>query len=234
MVHDPSHRALTRLNAVTGAPALVLGWLVALAAGLRLSPSAAPPLDWLGHRPALLAWWALVVLAWVARVTTSALLARRPGAVAAGPRPSAEGGPSAGDVGPPGTLTEARRDPDPDDEGRTLRVGAGVLCSVATIALLTVVAPAVFGGASGADVYQRLDAFLAALPGVGAACVLGAASALYVAEELPRALLALGLRPGGSAARAAQVTSMALGATLFVLTMSIVSHFSSAAGLVSP
>ena len=191
------HRTLARLHAATGAPALVLGWAPALWVVAGMPGRAAH--SWLPSEPELIAWWLIMALSALSHAVLGLMLWR-----------------SANTDGREGRES---------DEGRPLRLATGVLTLAAGVALLTIMAPATFGQASAAEAYQALDACLAVLPGLGLACVAGAAGGLYVADELPRALRAFGGREG-SAQRATYLFSLALGAVLFAVSMLCVSHFS--------
>ena len=196
------------MRALTGAPALLLGWASASWVGTGLVGTDVSHYSWLPSRGVLTTWWGAACLLALAHVA-AALGDRRAGRAHAG-----------------------NATPAAPDEGRTLRIAAGTLALVGTATLLGVLAPAAFGDSSPAEVYARIDALLATLPGVGAACVVGAAAGLYVAEELPRALGQLGAPPDTRFTRAALVISIVVGAMLFAVTMNIVSQFSVGRALV--
>lgn len=187
---------------------MLLGWASASWIGTGLVSAEVSHYNWLPSRGVLASWWVAACLLALAHIG-AALGDRRAARAHSGPATPAA-----------------------PDEGRTLRVAAGTLALVGTATLLGVLAPATFGDSSPAEVYARIDALLATLPGVGAASVVGAAAGLYVAEELPRALRELGAPPDTRFTRAALVISIVVGAMLFAVTMNIVSQFSVGRALV--
>lgn len=186
------------MHAATGAPLLLLGWVSVLVVGSRLLGGASSQLDWLPGAGPLVAWWGVMVLGLAAH------------------------------LGARLRLRDALESPasEADAEGRSLRMGAGVLSLVAGVAALFVVAGVLFGGRSAPEVYTVLDRALSGPVGVGVACFLGAGGGLYLSEELPRAAARLGLLRSERALRATQVISLLVGSILFAASMNLVSHFS--------
>lgn len=192
------------MHAATGAPLLVVGWVSVLVVGSRLLGGASTPQDWLPGPGLLVAWWGVMALGLAAHL--GARLQLR----------------SALDDGAGEAVTD----------GRSLRLGAGTLALVAGVAGLYLVAGVLFGGRSAPEVYAVVNQALSGSVGVGVACVLGAASGLYVSEELPRATVRLGLTRSERARRGTQVISLVLGGILFAASMNLVSHFSVGRALV--
>jgi len=194
----PRPHELRRLHAATGAPLLLVGWVSVLAVGWRVLGGTSAQHAWLPGAGALVAWWGTMALGLAANLGARLRL-----------RDALED-----------AMSEA------DADGRRLRLGAGTLALVAGVAALFLVAGVVFGGRSAPEVYTVLDQALSGPVGVGLACFVGAAGGLYVAEELPRAVVQLRLVRAERSLRATQVISLLIGSILFAASMNLVSHFS--------
>lgn len=202
---------LRRTHAATGAPTLLVGWVTALLVGSRLLAGVTARPDWLPSATALTVWW------WVMAAAAAGHLGSWLGMRRASSNARAE--------------ADAGGDDDDDVAGRPLRMGAGALALATGVALLYLVAGVVFSGRTAPEVHAVIDRALSGFVGVGVACVLLAASALYFSEELPRAAHTLGLARSERGRRASQVIALVIACILFGASMNIVSHFSVGAAL---
>lgn len=194
----------------------------------RPSNSRADAARWWSGAPALAAWWLAAIWA---------------GTVACGGRIRFEEHYRGGSifwliVGALGVLTlcahlalvlRDRRDAErgaaqPHDEAHGLRLLSGTVASLGAGSVLWVWLRWASGSYGPGRLYADAGEFLGRIPGVSAAVLLAAFSGLYLSESLPRS--PWDGEHGPSARRLFRLLAMLVGATFFVLTVNVISHFS--------